>query len=390
MLLLKEWEKIPLPSLLLDLDALERNIKSIASQANGKTIRIASKSIRSTNVLHFLLQSSSIFQGIMCFTAKEAIFLSERGFDNLLIGYPSTDKISLLKIAALNKQGKKIICMVDSTEHLQLLEQLTKEADGLFYICIDIDMSTKYGPLHFGVRRSPLHTQEQVLEFARKSAKMENIQLVGIMGYEAQIAGVGDDMPKQFWKNTLVSVLKKRSIKTIQSRRKEIVNALKQEGFTLELVNGGGTGSLEQTTQEDVITEVTVGSGFYSPLLFDYYQAFQYEPSLFFALPIVRKPTENIYTCLGGGYVASGPPGKDKLPEPVYPEGGKLLSLEAAGEVQTPVYLENKNLQVGDPIIFRAAKAGEICERFDEIICVSKGKIVDRWKTYRGEGGCFL
>jgi D-serine deaminase-like pyridoxal phosphate-dependent protein len=210
------------------------------------------------------------------------------------------------------------------------------------------------------------------------------------MGYEAQIAGVGDDMPKQFWKNTLVSVLKKRSIKTIQSRRKEIVNALKQEGFTLELVNGGGTGSLEQTTQEDVITEVTVGSGFYSPLLFDYYQAFQYEPSLFFALPIVRKPTENIYTCLGGGYVASGPPGKDKLPEPVYPEGGKLLSLEAAGEVQTPVYLENKNLQVGDPIIFRAAKAGEICERFDEIICVSKGKIVDRWKTYRGEGGCFL
>jgi D-serine deaminase-like pyridoxal phosphate-dependent protein len=385
-----EWEKVSLPALLLDLDALERNIKSIASQANGKTIRIASKSIRSANVLHFLLQSSSIFQGIMCFTAKEAIFLSERGFDNLLLGYPSTDKISLPKIAALNKQGKKIICMVDSTEHLQLLDQLAKEVEGLFYICIDIDMSTKYGPLHFGVRRSPLNTKEQVLEFARKSAKMENIQLVGVMGYEAQIAGVGDDMPKQFWKNTLVSVLKKRSIKTIQSRRKEIVNALKQEGFTLELVNGGGTGSLEQTTQEDVITEVTVGSGFYSPLLFDYYQAFQYEPSLFFALPIVRKPTENIYTCLGGGYVASGPPGKDKLPEPVYPEGGKLLSLEAAGEVQTPVYLENKNLQVGDPIIFRAAKAGEICERFDEIICVSKGKIVDRWKTYRGEGGCFL
>ncbi|MCH1625479.1 amino acid deaminase/aldolase [Fredinandcohnia quinoae] len=389
-MLTKIPKDISLPALLLDVQALDSNCQKIASQAKGKSIRIATKSVRSIPVLKRLLASNPIFQGLMCYSPHEAIFLIKQGFDNLLLGYPCWDRDALNQISILNQSGKRIICMIDAIEHVDYLDKIANETNGLFYLCIDIDMSTSFPGIHFGVRRSPIKDAEGAVKIARKIKKSSKLRLLGIMGYEAQIAGVGDKVPAQFFKNRIVNYLKKKSIIEVKERRKNIVQELNNEGFSLELVNGGGTGSMHTTTEEDVVTEVTVGSGFYSPLLFDYYHDFQYNPALYFALPVVRKPAPNMYTCLGGGYVSSGPSGKDKTPKPVFPLGGELLPLEGAGEVQTPVYYENEKLEIGDPIIFRAAKAGEICERFNEIICIEHERAVDQYKTYRGEGVSFL
>lgn len=383
-------KQLSLPALLLDLDAFDDNCKQIASKANGKKIRIATKSIRSVGVLHRILESDSTFQGLMCYSSKEAVFLADKGFDDILIGYPCIDKESLKEISSRTAEGHIITCMVDAIEHIELLEAIAAETNGKFYVCIDVDMSTKFPMLYFGVRRSPLQNEDDVVRLAHKINESKHVELKGIMGYEAQIAGVGDDVPNQNLKNRLIAFLKKKSRKTVEQRRKAVVEALRKEGYVLEFVNGGGTGSLHTTTTDDVVTEVTVGSGFYSPLLFDYYRDFHYKPSLYFALPVVRKPTANIYTCLGGGYIASGPSGKDKVPQPVFPPNGKLLKFEGAGEVQTPVYFEHEQLEIGDPIVFRHAKAGEICERFNEIICFRNGEIVNRFQTYRGEGVSFL
>lgn len=376
------------PALLLDLDALDDNSREIAHHANGKKIRIATKSIRSVPVLKRILDSNSIFQGVMTFSPHEAIFLAGKGFDDILMGYPCWDEEALIQIAQLSET--KVILMIDSMDHIDYLAKIAEETSGKFLLCIDIDMSTSYGSLHFGVRRSPIHNELDALQVAEKIRQSPRLELVGIMGYEAQIAGVGDQVPTQLLKNKLISFLKKRSIREIEARRRAIIEALLEKGHELPLINGGGTGSLHTTTTEEYVTEVTVGSGFYSPLLFDYYKDFRYKPALYFALPIVRKPTAQIHTCLGGGYIASGAVGKDKEPKPIFPPGGKLLPLEGAGEVQTPVFYEQENLQIGDAIIFRAAKAGEICERFNEIICFSKEEIVAHYQTYRGEGVCFL
>jgi D-serine deaminase-like pyridoxal phosphate-dependent protein len=384
------FQNISLPALLLDVQALDDNCRRIAAKANGKKIRIATKSIRSVPVLNRIFQSNSVFQGLMCYSPHEAIFLTENGFDNILLGYPCWDSEALFQIARLNGNRKQIICMVDSLQHIDHLKEIAGRAKGMFYLCIDVDMSTMIGSLHFGVRRSPLRTEEEVIRLVRKIKQSSGLKLLGLMGYEAQIAGVGDRMPSQHLKNRAVTFMKKQSLTKIVARRKSVVQALEREGQPVAFVNGGGTGSLDTTSKEEVVTELTAGSGFYSPLLFDYYQNFRFQPALFFALPVVRKPTSTIYTCLGGGYIASGPHGKDKVPQPVYPPGGKLLPFEGAGEVQTPIYYEKETLEIGDAIIFRAAKAGEICERFNEIVCIADGRIVDRYPTYRGEGKCFL
>jgi D-serine deaminase-like pyridoxal phosphate-dependent protein len=154
-------------------------------------------------------------------------------------------------------------------------------------------------------------------------------------------------------------------------------------------VNGGGTGSIERTAAEPAITEVAAGSGLYGPTLFDAYRAFAPRHAALFALPVVRAPSPGVVTVLGGGYPASGPAGRDRLPSPAVPPGLRLDRTEGAGEVQTPL-LRAHGLRIGDRVWFRHAKAGELFERFNEVHLVRGDEIVDTVPTYRGEGKAFL
>jgi D-serine deaminase-like pyridoxal phosphate-dependent protein len=211
------------------------------------------------------------------------------------------------------------------------------------------------------------------------------------MGYEAQIAGIGTNDPYMGFKNYAVKVMRNLSIIELAKRRKECVEYANKKGFILPLINGGGTGSIESTLEENYITEVTVGSGFYSPGLFDYYENFKHQPAVGFACEIVRNPKKNMFTAMGGGYIASGGIGFSKQPTPFLPKGFTLIQNEGCGEVQTPInYNGKEKLTLGDTILFRHAKAGELCERFNELQIVSHGKIVGKTLTFRGEGKCFV
>ena len=190
--------------------------------------------------------------------------------------------------------------------------------------------------------------------------------------------------------NAVVKSLKPLSIEKLRQRRAEAVARLRQAlNIPLPLVNGGGTGSLETTREEACVTELTIGSGFYAPRLFDFYEQFKHRPAAGFALEIVRNPKPGIYTCAGGGYVASGSPGEEKIPLPYLPADAKLDPNEMAGEVQTPVYSQ-QTLNLGDPVFFRHAKAGELCERFNQVQLLRQGKVQEAVPTYRGLGQCFL
>jgi D-serine deaminase-like pyridoxal phosphate-dependent protein len=159
----------------------------------------------------------------------------------------------------------------------------------------------------------------------------------------------------------------------------------------LEIVNAGGTGSLETSSAEQCVTEVTAGSGFYAPALFDHYSRFTLRPAAMFALPVVRRPGPGAVTALGGGYLASGAADAERLPVVHLPKGLRLDPMEGAGEVQTPLLgAAADRLHVGDNVYLRHAKAGELCERFKTLHLVEAGRIVDEVPTYRGEGQCFL
>jgi D-serine deaminase-like pyridoxal phosphate-dependent protein len=259
-------------------------------------------------------------------------------------------------------------------------------------VCLDVDASwwPAGGRVKVGVRRSPVRTPEQAAALATEAVARPGIELVGVMSYEAHIAGVGDAPPGRRAYGAAVRAMQSASGRELAARRAAVVAAVRAVA-DLELVNGGGTGSVDRTASEAAITEVTAGSGLYGPTLFDAYRGFSVRPAALFALPVVRKPSPTVATVLGGGYVASGAAGADRLPRPVLPAGLRLLGTEGAGEVQTPVAGEGaRGLALGDRVWFRHAKAGELCERFATLHLVRGGEIADEVPTYRGEGQTFL
>lgn len=372
------------PLAFVDLDALENNIEEVRGRANGTPVRVASKSVRCTEILDRILTRPG-FQGIMAYSGHEARRLSEEGFNDILVAYPVCHEA---EIEAVCGADTDVILMVDSREHVDRLDRVAADNDSTLQVCIDLDMSSRYPGVHFGVQRSRVREVSDAVELVDSIEDSTNLELRGLMGYEAQIAGLPDRSPaNNAATNAVIRLLKKHSTNKVLERRQRVVNALADHG--LEFVNGGGTGSVEITVSDPSVTEVTVGSGFYAPRLFDYYDAFQHEPAAGYLIEVTRNPEPGIYTCRGGGYVASGPAGPDKIPRPHLPEGAELLDNEGAGEVQTPIRYAG-DLGLGDPVVMRHAKAGELCSHFRELHLVREGEVVREAPTYRGRGWCFL
>ncbi|HKG16912.1 MAG TPA: amino acid deaminase/aldolase, partial [Solirubrobacteraceae bacterium] len=375
---------------LVDLDAMWRNGHTLVSRRRGKALRVASKSLRCRPLLTSILERDG-FRGLMTFTLAESLWLHDQGFDDLLLAYPTTDREALRRLGRLEGERPPIV-MIDSTEHLDLIDRAAGRGRRPVRVCIELDVGFWLvgGRLKIGPKRSPIRTPDQAAELAREVMRRPGFELAGLMGYEGHIAGFGDDPPGPRWKGPVVRRMQRASAREIARRRAAVVDAVRTVA-PLELVNGGGTGSLHLTAREPVVTEVTVGSGFYAPGLFDHYTAFRLQPAAMFALPVVRRPGPGVATLLGGGYHASGPKGGDRLPRPYLPQGLRLDGLEGAGEVQTPVLGDPAGrLRIGDRVYLRHAKAGELCERFDRLHLVRDGRIVDEVPTYRGEEKTFL
>jgi D-serine deaminase-like pyridoxal phosphate-dependent protein len=378
----------------LDWDLLLENAKMVIQRASSKPVRIATKSIRSRAVIEALLNwNQSAFAGLMCYSAQEALWLNSFGFNHLVVAYPVWNALDIQEFVNRQAAGQDIALMIDSEEHITRIESCLEASSQRLQVWLDVDMSTELPGIWFGVKRSSIRTMQQLEQVLKRLQSSKHIELIGFMGYEAQIAGLGDQTPGKALLNPLIRMLKRYSEPRSNAWRREAVERIRQAGFDLRYINGGGTGSLESSAAENINTEVAAGSGFFQPLLFDHYDHFQARPAAGFALEVRRMPEPGIITLQGGGYIASGPFGVEKVPQPYLPEGLKLLPDEMAGEVQTPLRLpkqgEARSLQHGDPVFFRHAKAGELCEHFRSLHVIQRGKALETWPTYRGEGQCF-
>lgn len=368
------------PFAVVDLDAFDANAADLARRAAGQPIRVASKSIRVRYLLERALARDG-FAGVMSYSLREALWLVEQGVDDIFVAYPTSDHEALAGLAADERALREIAIAVDSLEHVVALRRwLPKGAP--VRVVIDVDASLRIGPLHLGVRRSPTRSPRRAAAVAT-AARRAGLQVVGLMFYDAQIAGLPDS-------SSAVRLVKARSDASLRRRRRAVRAAVERVVGPLQIVNGGGTGSLEVTGADPSLTELAAGSGLVGPTLFDGYDTFTPQPAVAFALPVVRRPAPRIVTVFSGGYIASGPTGSSRQPSVHHPQGLSLIGTEGAGEVQTPLRGKGAaDLEIGDRVWFRHAKAGELAERFDEYVVVRGDEVVDVVPTYRGEGKNF-
>jgi D-serine deaminase-like pyridoxal phosphate-dependent protein len=359
------------PLAIVDLDAFDRNADDLTRRAAGRPIRVATKSLRCRFLIERALARPG-YRGVMCYSLPEALWLYAQGSsDDLLVAYPTVDAHALRL----------------------LVDRALGDGHAEIRVCLELDVSWRplaHRPMvHIGTRRSPLHTAGQAVQFARTVVGRAGFRLVGLMGYEGQIAGLPDAPPGHPVRARLIRLIQDRSARELGLRRADAVRLI-LDLTSLEFVNGGGTGSLESTAGDASVTELTAGSGLVGPTLFDAYTRFTPDPALLFALPVVRRPGPNIATLFSGGYVASGTGTPDRLPRPYLPEGLSLIGVEGAGEVQTPVRgPAAQRLAPGDRVWLRHAKAGELAERFTQYYVLDHDDRTTPVPTYRGEGQCF-
>ncbi|MCW2840946.1 MAG: alanine racemase [Aeromicrobium sp.] len=379
--LLRATAGLDTPFAVVDAPAITHNADDLVRRAGGVPIRVASKSVRVRSIIEATLGRRG-FAGVMSYSLAESNWLVDHGIDDVLLAYPTASRRALRDLVADDRRRAAITVMVDSTESLEHIDALLGADHPAIRVCIDVDASLKLGPVHLGVRRSPVHSARQAGRLAAAIEQRRGFDLVGLMFYDAQIAGLPDT-------SRAVRLVKRRSAAELLDRRAAVVTAVEQHA-RLEIINAGGTGSLEITGQDPVITELTAGSGLFSPVLFDGYDAFESRPAAYFVLSVVRKPAKDIATLFGGGYIASGPTNKNRQPLPTWPEGLTAIGTEGAGEVQSPVKGKAaRALAIGDRVVLRYAKAGEMCERFDQVAIVADDGSVELVPTYRGEGKNF-
>jgi D-serine deaminase-like pyridoxal phosphate-dependent protein len=390
------------PFAVVDLDAFWANAADMERRAAPKPIRLASKSVRCRALQERVLARPG-FAGTLAYTLPEALWLAGHGARDVLVAYPTADHGAMRALATLSaaRPESAIAVMVDCRAQLDLLDAAIADAQigsdaAPVRVCLELDAGLWMlgGRVRVGAKRSPVHTPAQAAALAREILARPRLRLVGMMAYEAQIAGLGDAGvgpgvgPRA--RSLAIRALQAASARELAARRAAAVAAVRALA-PLELVNGGGTGSLHLTAREAAVTEIAAGSGLYGPTLFDAYRAFQPRPAALFALPIVRRPRAGVATALGGGYLASGPADRARLPRPHLPTGLRLDGQEGAGEVQTPLLGAPADaLAVGDRVWLRHAKAGELCERFRSLHLVEGDRVVEEVPTYRGEGQCFL
>ncbi len=397
------------PFAVVDLTAMRANAEAMTRRAAGKPIRLASKSVRCRELIGQVLRMDG-FRGILAFTLPEALWLASCGAcDDIVVAYPTADHAALARLAGDPAAATAITVMVDCPEHLDMIENAAAGAvpattrpattggastggPDPVRVCIDIDAGylALHGLMRAGARRSAIRTPADAVALAAAILARPGLRLAGLMGYEGQIAGVGDSPEGRPLYAMAVRYMQRKSGAELARRRAAIVTAVR-EIAPLEFVNGGGTGSIEKTAAEAAVTEIGAGSGLYHPRLFDGYRGFRGRPAALFALPVVRRPGLGVVTALGGGYLASGAGNRSRLPSPYLPAGLRLDGQEGAGEVQTPLLgAAADRLRIGDRVWLRHAKAGELCERFNELHLIEGTAVVATVPTYRGEGKAFL
>ncbi|WP_433036289.1 amino acid deaminase/aldolase [Actinomycetospora sp. CA-053990] len=374
------------PFAIVDLDAFDANLDDLVARAAGLPIRLATKSVRCRALIERAVDRPGV-TGLMCYSLREALWHVGNGTgDDVLVGYPTVDRAALRDLTGDEDARAEVTLMVDSVEHLDLVDAAVGARHRELRVCLDLDAAWRpVRGVHVGARRSPVRSPEEAGALARAVTERPGFRLVGLMAYEGQIAGVPDATGSRA-RDTAVRWMQRRSAAELAERRGAVVRAVR-EVADLEFVNGGGSGSVETTRADPSITEIAAGSALIGSTLFDGYTRMHPRPALAYALSVVRRPDDRTATLAGGGWVASGPAAASRLPSPVRTDLA-LTGTEGAGEVQTPVR-GRAVPALGDRVWMRPAKAGELAEHLTAYHLVVGDRVARTVPTYRGEGKAF-
>src|ERR1700749_1286090 len=211
------------PFAVVDLAAFDATAHDLVRRANGVPIRVVSKSLRCRALIDRVLARPG-YRGVMSYSLAEALWLHASGTtEDLLVAYPTADRAALRALAADDAARQHVTVTIDSAAHLDFIDATLGAGHPAVRVCLDLDMSWRplpYGPVvPGGTWRSPLGTPAEAALFAETVVRRPGFSLVGVLGYEGQIAGLGDSPPGRPVRARIVRAMQARSAAELRQGR---------------------------------------------------------------------------------------------------------------------------------------------------------------------------
>ncbi|SLN13407.1 3-hydroxy-D-aspartate aldolase [Roseovarius gaetbuli] len=232
---------IQTPALVLDLDALERNIKKMGdyAKAHGMRHRAHGKMHKSVDVLKLQLEVGGAV-GVCCQKVSEAEVFARAGVKEILVSNQVRDLAKIERLAQLPQMsGGEVIVCVDDVANVSDLSAAAKKHGTNLGVFIEIDC---------GAGRCGVTTTPAVVEIARAVKVADNLTYKGIQAYQGAMQHIDSFEAR------------KAKIDGAVAQVKDAVDALKAEGIETELVSGGGTGSYYFESNSGIYNELQCGS----------------------------------------------------------------------------------------------------------------------------------
>lgn len=231
---------IQTPCLILDLDALERNIRKMGdyARAHGMRHRAHGKMHKSVDVLK-LQERLGGAVGVCCQKVSEAEVFVRGGIRDVLVSNQVRDPAKIDRLARLPLRGSRIIVCVDDIANVAELSAGAQRHGTTLECFVEIDC---------GAGRCGVRTTEAVVQIAQAIDAAPGLKFTGIQGYQGAMQHMDsfDD--------------RKAKLDAAISQVREAVEALTAIGLTPELVSGGGTGSYYFESNSGVFNELQCGS----------------------------------------------------------------------------------------------------------------------------------
>ena len=282
------------------------------------------------------------YRGVLAYTLAEALWLADTGDEHVVVGYPSGGPRGRRRAGRHAELASRVTLMVDSTEQLDSHRRggragPARDHPGLPRARRFVATSPLLG--HIGVRRSPVHTAcrrrarspPTIVRAARVPAGRHD----GLRGADRRHRRPPGGPPGR---GAVIRWMQRRRCPSSSSVAAAAVAAVREHRRP----------RVRQRRRHRIArvdAARTVGhrdrrrlSGLFGPHLFDGYAQFRPRPPRRSRSAVVRKPRPAIATMLGGGWIASGPPGsRPAAADRLAARDSRMVPREAAGEVQTPV-----------------------------------------------------
>jgi 3-hydroxy-D-aspartate aldolase len=231
---------IQTPCLILDLDALERNIVKMGdyARAHGMRHRVHGKMHKSVDVAKLQERLGGAI-GVCCQKVSEAEVFARGGIKDVLVSNQVRDPAKIDRLARLPKYGARTIVCVDDVANVADLSAAAVKHGTQLEVLVEIDC---------GAGRCGVKTPDEVVAIAKAVAAAKGLKFTGIQAYQGAMQHMDRYEDR------------KAKLDAAIAQVKDCAGALEAAGLKPELVSGGGTGSYYFESNSGVYNELQCGS----------------------------------------------------------------------------------------------------------------------------------